>query len=77
MPHTAKIWSKMASGCPCSNVVICTTGSTNRMDPFGPYKVDFEGTSNLVAAAKRAGVKKFVLVSLCLRDCVFGGLKLN
>ncbi|GAB4821333.1 hypothetical protein N2152v2_008379 [Parachlorella kessleri] len=45
------------------NAVICATGPTNRLDPAGPFKVDYQGTSNLVAAAKQAGVRKFVHVT--------------
>lgn len=64
---------------PRSNAVICCTGPTNRLDPLGPYKVDFEGTSNLVAAAKEAGARKFVFVSCALPSLfwfffVFGGV---
>lgn len=48
------------------NVVICATGASPSLDPTGPYQVDYEGTKNLVDAAKRHGVEHFVLVSsLC------------
>jgi uncharacterized protein YbjT (DUF2867 family) len=43
-------------------IVICS-GPTSRMDPFSPFKVDFQGNENLVAAAKASGVKKIVMVS--------------
>lgn len=43
--------------------VICATGSTDRLNPFGPFNVDYQGTRNLVAAAQQAKVKKFVLVT--------------
>jgi uncharacterized protein YbjT (DUF2867 family) len=47
-------------------VVICATGAKPSFDPTGPYKVDFEGTKNLVNAAKQQGIEHFVLVtSLC------------
>lgn len=43
--------------------VICTTGPTDRFNPLAPFQVDFQGTENLIAAAKQAGVSKFVYVS--------------
>lgn len=49
----------------CS-VLICATGASPSLDPTGPYKVDYEGTKNLVDAAKRQNIEHFVLVSsLC------------
>jgi uncharacterized protein YbjT (DUF2867 family) len=49
-----------------STVVLCATGASPSLDPTGPYKVDYEGTKNLVDAAKAAGVEQLVLVSsLC------------
>ena len=48
-------------------VVQCATGATPSLDPTGPYKVDYEGTRNLIDASKRAGIEHFVLVSsLCV-----------
>jgi uncharacterized protein YbjT (DUF2867 family) len=50
-----------------STVVICATGARPSFDPTGPYKVDFEGTKNLVAASKAKQIQHFVLVSsLCV-----------
>ncbi|MEO0848371.1 MAG: SDR family oxidoreductase [Cyanobacteria bacterium J06648_1] len=50
----------------CS-VLICATGASPSLDPTGPYQVDYEGTKNLVDAAKRKGIEHFVLVSsLCV-----------
>ena len=50
-----------------STVLLCATGAKPSFDPTGPYKVDFEGTKNLVDAAKSKGIKHFVLVSsLCV-----------
>lgn len=46
----------------CDAIVICS-GPTSRMDPLSPFKVDFQGVENIVAAAKASGVKKIVLVS--------------
>lgn len=49
-----------------STVVLCATGAKPSLDPTGPYKVDLEGTKNLVDAAKGKGIEHFVLVtSLC------------
>ena len=48
-------------------VLICATGASPSLDPTGPYKVDYEGTKNLVDAAKQSGIEHFVLVSsLCV-----------
>lgn len=48
-------------------VVICATGAAPSLDPTGPYKVDLEGTKNLVDVAKEKGIEHFVLVtSLCV-----------
>ena len=47
-------------------VLICATGASPSLDPTGPYKVDYEGTKNLVDAAKRHNIEHFILVSsLC------------
>jgi uncharacterized protein YbjT (DUF2867 family) len=49
-----------------STVLLCATGAKPSFDPTGPYKVDFEGTKNLVEVAKAKGIEHFVLVSsLC------------
>jgi len=49
-----------------STVLLCATGASPSLDPTGPYKVDYEGSKNLVDAAKAAGVEQFVFVSsLC------------
>ncbi len=49
----------------CS-VVLSATGARPGFDPTGPYRVDFEGTKNLVNAAKANGIEQFVMVSsLC------------
>lgn len=50
-----------------STVVLCATGAKPSFEPTGPYKVDFEGTKNLVAAAKAKQIDHFILVSsLCV-----------
>jgi uncharacterized protein YbjT (DUF2867 family) len=49
-----------------STVLLCATGAKPSFDPTGPYKVDYEGTKNLVEVAKAKGIEHFVLVSsLC------------
>ena len=50
----------------CS-VLVCATGASPSLDPTGPYQVDYQGTKNLVDAAKSQGIEHFVLVSsLCV-----------
>ena len=52
-----------------STVVLCATGAKPSLDPTGPYHVDYEGTKNLVNAAKAKGIEQFVLVSsLCVSN---------
>jgi uncharacterized protein YbjT (DUF2867 family) len=46
-----------------ATAVIIATGPTDRLDPLQPYKVDFQGNANLVAASKAEGVEKIVLVT--------------
>ncbi len=47
-------------------VVLSATGARPGFDPTAPYRVDFEGTKNLVNAAKAKGIEQFVMVSsLC------------
>ena len=43
--------------------LICATGSRPSLDPLGPFNVDFQGTLNLIEAAKANNVKHFVLVT--------------
>ena len=73
LPETAKLiegdvlnpatFESSLSDC---NALICATGASPSLDPTGPYKVDYEGTKNLVDAAQRQGIEHFVLVSsLC------------
>ena len=48
-------------------VLLCATGARPSFDPGGPYRVDYEGTKNLIQIAKSAGIEHFVLVSsLCV-----------
>jgi uncharacterized protein YbjT (DUF2867 family) len=49
-----------------STVLLCATGASPSLDPTGPYKVDYEGSKNLVDVAKATGIEQFVFVSsLC------------
>jgi uncharacterized protein YbjT (DUF2867 family) len=48
-------------------VLICATGASPSLNPFGPFEVDYVGTKNLVDVAKQQKVDQFVLVSsLCV-----------
>ena len=48
-------------------VLLCATGASPSLNPTGPYQIDFQGTKNLVDAAKQSDVKHFVIVSsLCV-----------
>ncbi len=50
-----------------STVILCATGAKPSFDPTNPYKVDYEGTKNLVDVAKTRGIEHFILVSsLCV-----------
>jgi uncharacterized protein YbjT (DUF2867 family) len=50
-----------------STVILCATGAKPSLNPAGPYQVDYEGTKNLVDAAKSLGIQQFVFVSsLCV-----------
>lgn len=47
--------------------IICATGATPSFDFTGPFRVDYEGTKNLVEAARRKNIDRFILVSsLCV-----------
>ncbi|MEC4803619.1 MAG: SDR family oxidoreductase [Jaaginema sp. PMC 1079.18] len=49
-----------------ATVIISATGASPSFDPTGPYKVDYEGTKNLIDAAKAQSIQHFVMVSsLC------------
>ncbi|PNW81287.1 hypothetical protein CHLRE_07g349700v5 [Chlamydomonas reinhardtii] len=56
--------------------VVCCTGASDPRDPLGPFNVDFQGTLNLIAAAKQAGVKHFVLVTSIGADELINPLNL-
>ncbi|MEH1822173.1 MAG: NAD(P)H-binding protein [Nostoc sp.] len=59
-----------------STVLLVATGAKPSFDPTGPYKVDFEGTKNLVDAAKTKGIEHFVLVSSLCTSQLFHPLNL-
>ncbi len=49
------------------NVLLCATGASPGLDPTGPYQIDYQGTKNLVDAAKAQGIDRFIIVSsLCV-----------
>ena len=54
-----------------STVLLCATGAKPSFDPTGPYKVDYEGTKNLVDVAKTKGIEQMVFVSsLCTSQLI-------
>ncbi|MHC5596919.1 MAG: NAD(P)H-binding protein [Nostoc sp.] len=59
-----------------STFLLVATGAKPSFDPTGPYKVDFEGTKNLVDAAKAKGIEHFVLVSSLCTSQLFHPLNL-
>ncbi|MEH2183599.1 NAD(P)H-binding protein [Nostoc sp.] len=59
-----------------STVVLIATGAKPSFDPTGPYKVDFEGTKNLVDAAKAKGIEHLILVSSLSTSRLFHPLNL-
>ncbi len=59
-----------------STVILCATGAKPSFDPTGPYKVDYEGTKNLVDAAKAKGIEHFVFVSSLCTSQLFHPLNL-
>jgi len=59
-----------------STVLLCATGAKPSFDPTRPYKVDFEGTKNLVDAAKAKGIEHFVFVSSLCTSQLFHPLNL-
>lgn len=57
-------------------VLLSATGAAPSFDPTGPYKVDYEGTKNLVDVAKAAGIEQFVMVSSLCTSQLFHPLNL-
>ncbi len=59
-----------------STVILSATGASPGFDPTGPYKVDLEGTKNLVDVAKTKGIEQFVMVSSLCTSQLFHPLNL-
>jgi uncharacterized protein YbjT (DUF2867 family) len=59
-----------------STVVLSATGASPSFDPTGPYKVDYEGTKNLIDVAKAKEIEHFVMVSSLCTSQVFHPLNL-
>ena len=59
-----------------STVILCATGAKPSFNPSSPYKVDYEGTKNLVDAAKTKGIEHFVFVSSLCTSKLFHPLNL-
>ncbi|MEE3717015.1 SDR family oxidoreductase [Tumidithrix elongata RA019] len=57
-------------------VLLSATGAKPSLDPFAPYMVDYEGTKNLVNAAKAKGIEQFVMVSSLCTSLVLHPLNL-
>jgi len=57
-------------------VILSATGAAPSFDPTGPYKVDYEGTKNLVDIAKEKGIQQFVMVSSLCASRLFHPLNL-
>ncbi|MCU0525957.1 MAG: SDR family oxidoreductase [Elainella sp. Prado103] len=66
----------LRSGIGDSTVLFCATGAAPSFDPTGPYKVDYEGTKNLVDLAKEQGIQHFVMVSSLCTSQLFHPLNL-
>ncbi|XP_072959521.1 uncharacterized protein At2g34460, chloroplastic [Typha angustifolia] len=60
-----------------ADAVVCATGFRRSWDLFAPWKVDNFGTVNLVEACRKAGVKRFILVSSILVNGAAMGQILN
>jgi len=58
------------------DVILCATGAAPGFDPTAPYKVDYEGTKNLVNIAKAQGIDHFVFVSSLCTSQLFHPLNL-
>ncbi|MEH2390201.1 MAG: NAD(P)H-binding protein [Nostoc sp.] len=66
----------LTAGLGDSTVLLVATGAKPSFDPTGPYKVDFEGSKNLVDAAKVKGIEHFVFVSSLCTSQLFHPLNL-
>lgn len=61
------------AGC---NALVVATGARDPSDPLGPLNVELNGNLNLIEAAKRAGVTRFVLVTSIGADDLINPLNL-
>eukprot|EP01023_Acetabularia_acetabulum_P025275 TRINITY_DN2420_c1_g1_i1.p1 TRINITY_DN2420_c1_g1~~TRINITY_DN2420_c1_g1_i1.p1 ORF type:complete len:300 (+),score=59.12 TRINITY_DN2420_c1_g1_i1:63-902(+) len=68
-------YSDVANAMKSCDVVISALGASE-LNLLSPFLVDFEGVSNLAAAAKNQGVKKFVCVSSIGADEILNPLNL-
>lgn len=59
----------------CS-VLLCATGASPSLNPTLPYQVDYQGTKNLVDAAKTKQIEHFVFVSSLCTSKIFHPLNL-
>lgn len=59
-----------------ATVLLCATGAAPGFDPTAPYRVDYEGTKNLVNAAQAKALKHFVFVSSLAASKLFHPLNL-
>jgi uncharacterized protein YbjT (DUF2867 family) len=57
-------------------VILSATGAAPSFDPTGPYKVDYEGTKNLVDVGQEKGIQQFVMVSSLCTSQLFHPLNL-
>jgi uncharacterized protein YbjT (DUF2867 family) len=57
-------------------VLLCATGAAPTFDFTAPYQIDYQGTKNLVDAAKVKGIDRFVFVSSLCTSQLFHPLNL-
>ena len=57
-------------------IILSATGAAPSLDPTGPYRVDYEGTKNLVDVGKEKGIQQFVMVSSLCTSRLFHPLNL-
>jgi uncharacterized protein YbjT (DUF2867 family) len=57
-------------------VLLCATGAAPTFDFTAPYRTDYQGTKNLVDAAKVKGIEHFVFVSSLCTSQLFHPLNL-
>jgi uncharacterized protein YbjT (DUF2867 family) len=59
-----------------STVLLCATGAAPTFDFTAPYRIDYQGTKNLVDLAKVKGIEHFVFVSSLCTSQLFHPLNL-